>query len=33
VAPPPATDKSLFLVADVQWQSLETLALLCIRLI
>jgi hypothetical protein len=33
VAPPPATDKSLFLVADVQWHSLETLALLCIRLI
>jgi hypothetical protein len=33
VAPPPATDKSPFLVADVQWHSLETLALLCIRLI
>jgi hypothetical protein len=33
VAPPPATDKSHFAVADVHWHSPETLALLCIRLI
>ena len=33
VAPPTATDRSHFPVADVQWHSPETLALLCIRLI
>src|SRR4030095_6030558 len=30
---PPAIDRSHFPVADVQWHSPETLALLCIRLI
>lgn len=33
VAPPPATDRSHFPIAGVQWHSSETLALLCIRLI
>ena len=33
VAPPPASDRSPFPIADVQRHSLETLALLCIRLI
>jgi hypothetical protein len=33
VAPPAATDRSHFPVADVHWHSPETLALLCIRLI
>src|SRR5215475_10643871 len=33
VTPPPAIDRSHFPVADVQWHSPETLALLCIRLI
>src|SRR5215472_1844606 len=33
LALPPATNRSHFTVADVQWHSPETLALLCIRLI
>src|SRR5262245_23241356 len=33
VAQPPTIDRSHFPVADIQWHSPETLALLCIRLI
>src|SRR5262245_43167127 len=33
VAPPPAFERSQFPLADVNWHSPETLALLCIRLI
>src|SRR5262249_55987678 len=33
VAPPPATDRSHFAIASVQWHSRKTLAVLCVRLI